>query len=86
MSQAKTIQVSLNRHDRTPWGFRLHGGAEFGSPLMIQKVRSALGQNSLLVMGWNLIKLAAQKLHFVRDTSCYFRCLLCGRGAVLMLR
>ena len=40
MSQAaKTLQVSLSRHDRTPWGFRLHGGAEFGAPLMIQKVR-----------------------------------------------
>ena len=42
---AKTIQVSLNRHDRTPWGFRLHGGLDVGSPLMIQKVRINFGKS-----------------------------------------
>ena len=33
-----TVEVKLSRFERQPWGFRLHGGADFGSPLIIQKV------------------------------------------------
>ena len=35
---AQTIDIKLTRFARQPWGFRLHGGADFGSPLVIQKV------------------------------------------------
>eukprot|EP00095_Tigriopus_kingsejongensis_P007867 maker-scaffold1506_size38115-snap-gene-0.5 protein:Tk07867 transcript:maker-scaffold1506_size38115-snap-gene-0.5-mRNA-1 annotation:"isoform e" len=34
----QTVKIGLVRNDRQPWGFRLHGGAEYGSPLVIQKV------------------------------------------------
>ena len=29
----------MSRSNASPWGFRLHGGADFGTPLTIQKVR-----------------------------------------------
>nr|CAD7597789.1 unnamed protein product [Timema genevievae] len=34
---AQLISVKLSRFDATPWGFRLQGGKDFGSPLVIQK-------------------------------------------------
>ena len=34
----QTVDIKLSRSERQPWGFRLHGGADFGAPLIIQKV------------------------------------------------
>ena len=39
-----TVDVKLSRFERHPWGFRLHGGADFGSPLIIQKVNKGTFQ------------------------------------------
>lgn len=36
------IQVRLSRYDAQPWGFRLQGGTDFGTPLVVQKVRLCL--------------------------------------------
>ncbi|XP_066601203.1 PDZ and LIM domain protein Zasp [Prorops nasuta] len=35
---AQLISVKLSRFDGSPWGFRLQGGKDFGSPLVVQKV------------------------------------------------
>jgi len=36
---AKAATVRMNRAgQQVPWGFRLHGGADYGSPLVVQKV------------------------------------------------
>lgn len=36
---AQLINLQLSRNDRSsPWGFRLQGGKDFGTPLLIQKV------------------------------------------------
>uniref|UniRef100_A0A6M2DT36 Putative adaptor protein enigma n=1 Tax=Xenopsylla cheopis TaxID=163159 RepID=A0A6M2DT36_XENCH len=35
---AQLISVRLSRGDACPWGFRLQGGKDFGTPLVIQKV------------------------------------------------
>ena len=40
---AGTLDIKLERRERQPWGFRLHGGSDFGTPLIIQKV----GENLL---------------------------------------
>lgn len=32
------MQVRLSRYDAQPWGFRLQGGTDFGTPLVVQKV------------------------------------------------
>lgn len=36
---AQLINVKLSRFDGSPWGFRLQGGKDFGTPLVVQKVR-----------------------------------------------
>jgi hypothetical protein len=38
---AQIITARLARNDATPWGFRLQGGKDFGTPLLIQKVSFA---------------------------------------------
>ncbi len=35
---AQTLQIKMSRNENSPWGFRLHGGVDFGTPLTIQKV------------------------------------------------
>lgn len=35
---AQLINVRLSRVDAQPWGLRLQGGADFGTPLVVQKV------------------------------------------------
>jgi len=35
---AQTLQINMVRRENCPWGFRLHGGVDFGTPLTIQKV------------------------------------------------
>ncbi|KAG7199072.1 hypothetical protein KM043_017973 [Ampulex compressa] len=37
---AQLIGVKLSRFDGSPWGFRLQGGKDFGTPLVVQKVNS----------------------------------------------
>ncbi|XP_033222499.1 PDZ and LIM domain protein Zasp isoform X2 [Belonocnema kinseyi] len=35
---AQLISVKLSRFEGSPWGFRLQGGKDFGTPLIVQKV------------------------------------------------
>lgn len=35
---AQLINVRLSRADAQPWGLRLQGGKDFGTPLVVQKV------------------------------------------------
>lgn len=35
---SQVITARLARNDAQPWGFRLQGGKDFGTPLVIQKV------------------------------------------------
>ncbi len=43
MANAKAVTVRMSRpHQQLPWGFRLHGGADYGSPLIVQKVLKVL--------------------------------------------
>ncbi|XP_020278194.1 PDZ and LIM domain protein Zasp isoform X4 [Pseudomyrmex gracilis] len=37
---AQLISVKLSRFDGSPWGFRLQGGKDFGTPLIVQKVNN----------------------------------------------
>ena len=38
MATQQKMEVKMSRYDNSPWGFRVHGGIDFGSPLTIQKV------------------------------------------------
>lgn len=35
---AQLMTVRLSRGDAQPWGLRLQGGKDFGTPLVVQKV------------------------------------------------
>lgn len=37
-NMSQVITARLSRNDAQPWGFRLQGGKDFGTPLVIQKV------------------------------------------------
>ncbi|XP_058804966.1 PDZ and LIM domain protein Zasp-like [Phymastichus coffea] len=37
---AQLISIKLSRFDGSPWGFRLQGGKDFGTPLVVQKVNN----------------------------------------------
>lgn len=39
---SQVITARLSRNDAQPWGFRLQGGKDFGTPLVIQKVSGDL--------------------------------------------
>lgn len=41
---AQLITVRLNKADQQPLGFRLQGGKDFGTPLVVQKVSKYLLQ------------------------------------------
>lgn len=45
--------IRLSRYDAQPWGFRLQGGLDFGTPLIVQKV-SELSFQFLHQNWWNL--------------------------------
>jgi len=47
-----SVNLKLSRFERQPWGFRLHGGTDFGTPLLIQKVNlSSLSEAAGLQAG-----------------------------------
>lgn len=39
---SQVITARLSRNDAQPWGFRLQGGKDFGTPLVIQKVSTLI--------------------------------------------
>ncbi|XP_075233586.1 Z band alternatively spliced PDZ-motif protein 52 isoform X9 [Lycorma delicatula] len=54
---ASLINVRLNRGDASPWGFRLQGGKDFGTPLLIQKVNgNSLAEKAGLQVGDAVIR------------------------------
>ena len=36
---SQKVEIKMARFENSPWGFRVHGGTDFGAPLTIQKVR-----------------------------------------------
>lgn len=47
---ASLITVRLNKGDAASWGFRLQGGKDFGTPLVIQKVKSLIFNNNSILL------------------------------------
>ncbi|KAK0099145.1 hypothetical protein PV326_004304 [Microctonus aethiopoides] len=48
---AQLISVKLSRFDGSPWGFRLQGGKDFGTPLIVQKHEESEGAGLVRVNG-----------------------------------
>lgn len=54
---AQLITVRLSRGDASPWGFRLQGGKDFGTPLVIQKVNGGSpAEKAGLIAGDSVVK------------------------------
>lgn len=56
---AQLMNVRLSRVDAQPWGLRLQGGKDFGTPLVVQKVSDfscfhSAGLNFSSSFVWNL--------------------------------
>jgi len=64
---AMTHNIKLSRFERQPWGFRLHGGADFATPLLIQLVKAdSLSEAAGLQAGDLLIAVNGQDVQFCR--------------------
>ncbi|XP_018788862.1 PREDICTED: PDZ and LIM domain protein Zasp isoform X3 [Bactrocera latifrons] len=52
MAQPQLLQIKLSRFDAQPWGFRLQGGVDFATPLVVQKVNGgSLAEKAGLIPG-----------------------------------
>lgn len=57
LPMAQLINLKLSRNDQSsPWGFRLQGGKDFGTPLLIQKVRKMNIINCIIILHYWLIQ------------------------------
>ena len=58
---AQTLQIKMSRQENSPWGFRLHGGVDFGTPLTIQKV----GKMTKISVYLNIMQKRPEKNTFI---------------------
>ncbi|XP_054738958.1 PDZ and LIM domain protein Zasp isoform X6 [Anastrepha obliqua] len=58
MAQPQLLQIKLSRFDAQPWGFRLQGGVDFATPLVVQKVNGgSLAESAGLIPGDAVLKI-----------------------------
>ncbi|XP_020714829.1 PDZ and LIM domain protein Zasp isoform X6 [Ceratitis capitata] len=58
MAQPQLLQIKLSRFDAQPWGFRLQGGVDFATPLVVQKVNGgSLAEKAGLIPGDAVLKI-----------------------------
>ncbi|XP_063219279.1 PDZ and LIM domain protein Zasp isoform X2 [Bacillus rossius redtenbacheri] len=66
-AMAQLITAKLSRFDAAPWGFRLQGGKDFGTPLLIQKVNGgSLAEKAGLLAGDAVIRVNGVDLYDLR--------------------
>ncbi|VVC31721.1 Hypothetical protein CINCED_3A005226 [Cinara cedri] len=65
---AQLIKLQLSRNDQSsPWGFRLQGGKDFGTQLLIQKVNfGSLAEKAGLQVGDALVRVNGQDVYDVK--------------------
>ncbi|XP_076318217.1 PDZ and LIM domain protein 5-like isoform X9 [Tachypleus tridentatus] len=64
---SQTLTVKLSRGENTPWGFRIQGGKDFSSPLVIQRVNpGSLAENAGLQSGDGVLKIQGQATENMR--------------------
>eukprot|EP00088_Acartia_fossae_P035125 TRINITY_DN3613_c0_g1_i3.p1 TRINITY_DN3613_c0_g1~~TRINITY_DN3613_c0_g1_i3.p1 ORF type:complete len:829 (-),score=187.55 TRINITY_DN3613_c0_g1_i3:498-2984(-) len=89
---AQMVELQLSRLDSSPWGFRLQGGTDFGTPLLIQKVNSSSpAESSGLHPGDVIIKVNGEPVDNLRHKEVQDRIIRSGnrfnlivsRGGVL---
>ncbi|XP_013774395.1 PDZ and LIM domain protein Zasp-like isoform X7 [Limulus polyphemus] len=64
---SQTLTIKLSRGENTPWGFRIQGGKDFSSPLVIQRVNpGSLAENAGLQSGDGVLKIQGQATENMR--------------------
>ncbi|VVC92871.1 unnamed protein product [Leptidea sinapis] len=64
---AQLITVRLNKSDQQPLGFRLQGGKDFGTPLVVQKVNGgSAAERAGLQAGDALIRVNSTDVYTLR--------------------
>jgi hypothetical protein len=64
---AQLTTVRLSRGEGQPWGFRLQGGKDFGTPLVLQKVNvGSIADKAGLIAGDSLIKINNEEVFNLR--------------------
>lgn len=64
---SQVITARLSRNDAQPWGFRLQGGKDFGTPLVIQKVNTgSIADHAGLKAGDAVVRLNTTELYNLR--------------------
>ncbi|XP_023320569.1 PDZ and LIM domain protein Zasp isoform X4 [Eurytemora carolleeae] len=64
---SQIVDIKLSRFENSPWGFRLHGGTDFGTPLLIQKVNiSSLSESAGLQPGDIVVKVNGENVENLR--------------------
>ncbi|XP_059098199.1 PDZ and LIM domain protein Zasp-like isoform X1 [Tigriopus californicus] len=83
----QTVKLGLARNDRQPWGFRLHGGAEYGSPLVIQKVNDkSISEHAGLKAGDVVIAVNGNDVTHCRHKEAQDMILRCGNNFTLSVQ
>merc|ERR1719245_1480925 len=84
---SQSLDIKLSRSERQPWGFRLHGGADFGSPLIIQKVNiSSLSESAGLVAGDLLVAVNGEDVQSYRHKEAQDTIVRSGNNLTITIR
>lgn len=83
-----SLNAKLDRTDQsTSWGFRLHGGHDFGSPLTIQRVTpGSLAANCGLQLGDAIMKIGDTPTDGMRHKEAQQTIMRCGNSLELTLQ
>ncbi|KOB66281.1 putative adaptor protein enigma [Operophtera brumata] len=77
---AQLLTVRLSKSDQQPLGFRLQGGKDFGTPLVVQKVSSELG---LAGGNWSSFTNRSLQKQRIKINSCRSRTLIHAGDALI---
>jgi len=78
------MEIKMSRFDNSPWGFRVHGGIDFGAPLRIQKVNlRSLGEAAGLQAGDIIFSVDGQDISLLKHKEAQEAIKTAGHNFVL---
>lgn len=90
------VEITLKKSEfNIPWGFRLHGGKDFGAPLTVQRIKPlSLASKSGLTEGDNISMINSETTHGLKHTEaqelikkggCHLNLIIC-RGDEIVVK
>ncbi|VDP09950.1 unnamed protein product [Soboliphyme baturini] len=88
MSTTETVTVRMSRSDpSTIWGFRLHGGKEFSTPLVISKVTErSLSERAGLKEGDQVVSISGRSAASMFHKEAQEAIFACGDNVELVVQ